>query len=233
VTSVVVLGAGELGGAAAAAVAASGAAQRVTIVDDAVDVARGIALDVRQCGPVLGVETAVAGTGDLAAVVGAAAVIVADRHGARVEWSGDDGLQLLARVRGLNPGALVICAGATQLPLVERAVLEQGTDRRRLVGAAPEALRAAIVALTSLEAGCHPRDVSLAVLGAVDRRRDRRRARHRRAGPAGAAAAGSAAGADVAARTVHLGRGREPRRRHGALRRTRHGVSVCGARTHR
>jgi malate/lactate dehydrogenase len=165
VTSVVVLGAGELGGAVASAVASGGAAHRVTIVDDAVDVARGIALDVRQCGPVQGVETVVAGTADLAAVVGAAAVIVADRHAARAEWSGEDALQLLARVRGLNPGALVICAGAGQLALVERAVLEQGADRRRLFGAAPEALRAAVVALTSLEAGCRPRDVSLAVLG--------------------------------------------------------------------
>ena len=88
VTSVVVLGAGELGAAVASAVAASGAAHRVTIVDDQVDVARGIALDVRQCGPVQGVETAVAGTADLAAVVGAAAVIVADRHAARAEWKG-------------------------------------------------------------------------------------------------------------------------------------------------
>jgi malate/lactate dehydrogenase len=165
VTSVVVLGAGELGGAVAAAVAAGGAAHRVTLVDDAGDVARGIALDVRQCGPVLGVETAVAGTADLAAVIGAAAVIVADRHANRADWSGEDGLQLLGRVRALNPGALVICAGAGQLALVERAVLEQGADRRRLFGAAPEALRAAMVALTSLEAGCHPRDVSLALLG--------------------------------------------------------------------
>ena len=59
-------------------------------------------------------------------------------------------------VRALNPRALVVCAGAAQLALVERAVLEQGADRRRLFGAAPEALRSAMVALTSLEAGCSP-----------------------------------------------------------------------------
>jgi malate/lactate dehydrogenase len=165
VTSVVVLGAGELGGAIASAVAGRGAAHRVTLVDDAAEVARGLALDIRQCGPVLGAETAVIGSADLAAVVGAAAVIVADRHVTRADWSGEEGLQLLARVRALNPGALVICAGATQLALVERAVLEQGADRRRLFGSAPEALRAAIVALTGLEAGCRPGDISLAVLG--------------------------------------------------------------------
>jgi malate dehydrogenase len=166
VTSVVVLGAGELGGEAARAVAAGGAAHRVTIVDEAGDIARGKALDIRQAGPVEGVDTAVIGCADLAAVVGAAAVILADRPGPPAgEWSGEDGLQLLARVRALNPGALVICAGASQLLLVERAVVEQGADRRRLFGSAPEALRAALVALTSLEAGCGPRDVSLAVLG--------------------------------------------------------------------
>jgi hypothetical protein len=166
VTSVVVLGAGELGGAVARAVAAGGAAQRVTIVDDAGDVARGKALDIRQAGPVEAVETAVVGVADLAAVIGAAAIVVADRHGPQShDWSGEDGLQLLARVRALNPGALIVCAGASQLALVERAVLEQGADRRRLFGAAPEALRSAMVALTSLEAGCGPRDVSLALLG--------------------------------------------------------------------
>jgi malate dehydrogenase len=166
VTSVVVLGAGELGGEVARALAAGGAAHRVTIVDDAGDVARGKALDIRQAGPVEGVETAVVGSADLAAVVGAAAVIVADRAGApAAEWTGEDGLQLLARVRALNPGALVVCAGAGQLLLVERAIVEQGADRRRLFGSAPEALRTALVALTSLEGGCGPRDVSLTVLG--------------------------------------------------------------------
>lgn len=165
-TSVVVLGAGELGGEVARAVAAGGAAHRVTIVDEADDVARGKALDIRQAGPVEGVETAVVGSADLAAVVGAAAVILADRPGPRsAEWTGEDGLQLLARVRSLNPGALVVCAGASQLALVERAIIEQGADPRRLFGSASEALRAAMVALTSLEAGCGPRDVSLALLG--------------------------------------------------------------------
>jgi malate dehydrogenase len=166
VTSVVVLGAGELGGEVARAVAAGGAAHRVTIVDEAGDIARGKALDIRQAGPVEGVETAVVGSADLAAVVGVAAVIVADRPGPpTAEWTGEDGLQLLARVRALNPGALVICAGATQLLLVERAIVEQGADRRRLFGSAPEALRAAMVALTTLEAACGPREVSLALLG--------------------------------------------------------------------
>lgn len=165
-TAVVVLGAGELGATVARAVAASGVANRVTIVDDAVDVARGKALDIHQSGALEPIDAEVAGSADLAAAVGAAAIVLADRHGAAPsEWTGEDGLQRLARVRALNPGALIVCAGASQLDLVERAVLEQGGDRRRLVGSAPEALRAAAVALTCLEAGCAPRDLSLTLIG--------------------------------------------------------------------
>jgi hypothetical protein len=166
VTTVVVLGAGELGGEVARAVAASEVANRVTIVDDAVDVARGKALDIHQAGALEHGDAEVVGSADVAAVIGAAAVVIADRHGpAAEEWTGEPGLQWLARIRALNPRALVVCAGATQLDLVERAVIEQGADRRRLVGSAPEALRAAAVALACLEAGCGPRDVSLTLLG--------------------------------------------------------------------
>jgi len=164
VSHVVVLGAGELGSAAARALAAAGGVRRVTLVDDAVDVARGKALDIRQAGAVEPADAEVGATGDLAAVVGAAAVVLGDRHG-RGEWAGDEGLMLLGRVRALNPRALVVCAGPAQLTLVERAVAEHGADRRRLVGSAPEAARAGAIALLCLEAGCAPRDVSLALLG--------------------------------------------------------------------
>ena len=102
---------------------------------------------------------------DPSVAIGASAIIVADRHGPAGEWRGEEGLQLLARLRTLAPRALVVCAGCAQLDLVERAVLEQDADRRRLVASAPEALRSAIAALTSLEAGCSPGEVSLAVLG--------------------------------------------------------------------
>ena len=165
VTTVVVLGAGELGGAVAHALAASDVVRRITLVDDASDVARGKALDIAQAGPVEPLDAELAGSGDPAVAIGASAIIVADRYGPAGEWRGDEGLQLLARLRTLAPRALVVCAGCAQLDLVERAVLEQDADRRRLVASAPEALRSAIAALTSLEAGCSPGEVSLAVLG--------------------------------------------------------------------
>jgi hypothetical protein len=166
VSSVVILGAGELGGAVAQAVVAATVVGRVVLVDDAREVAAGKALDIRQAAPVAGHDGEISGTADLAAVVGAAAVVIADRHGAPPrDWQGDEALQLLARVRALNARALVVGAGPGHLALVERAVAEQGADRGRLIASAPEALRGAVTALASLEAGCGPGDVSLALLG--------------------------------------------------------------------
>lgn len=161
---VVVFGAGELGGAVARALASSGGVQRVTLVDDAVDAARGKALDIQQAGALEPTAAQLVGSADPATVVGAAVVVIADRHG-KGPWGTDDGLQLLARIRALNPRALVVGADAGLLDLVERAVVEQNADRRRVIGSATEALRAGAVALTCLEAGCGPRDISLALLG--------------------------------------------------------------------
>lgn len=162
--TLVVLGAGPLGGAIAHRAAASAGASRIVIVDDAAEVARGKALDIRQAGPVEASGTALEGTSDLAAVVGAAAVVVADRHAAG-EWTGDDALRLLAAVRRFNRDALLVCAGAAQLDTIDRFVHERDGDRRRVVGTAAEAVRSAATALAALEAGVAPRDVMLTVLG--------------------------------------------------------------------
>ena len=123
--------------------AASGAVSRVMLVDDAVDVARGKALDIRQSGAIEAIDAEVAGSADLGAVVGAAASSwpTATRPGAVGVDQGDDGLQLLARVRALNPRALIVCAGASAARPRGAHVHERGADRRRLVGSAPEALR--------------------------------------------------------------------------------------------
>jgi hypothetical protein len=166
VSALVILGAGELGGAVARAAVCAEVARRVVLVDEARDVAAGKALDVRQAAPLDGTDVDVAGPADLAEVVGAAAIVLADGHGAPQDtWTGEAGLQRLARVRQLNPRALVIAADPAQLDLVERAVAEQNADRGRLIASASEALRGAVSALVSLQAGCGPADVSLAVLG--------------------------------------------------------------------
>jgi malate dehydrogenase len=165
VQSIVILGAGELGGALARQLAAADVARRIVLVDDAGRVAEGKALDIRQAAPVDGYTTFVAGTTDESAVLGADAVVLADRFTGGAEWQDDAAVALVRRVTHVNPTAMILCAGARQLLVVERGVREGGIARHRLFGSAPEALRSAIISMTALEAGCAPTEVSLTVVG--------------------------------------------------------------------
>jgi malate dehydrogenase len=166
VATVVILGAGDIGGALARQLAALDLVSRIVIVDDLANVATGKALDVAQSGPVDGYHTTLSGTSDVAAVVGAVAVVLADRAAQpATEWQDENGLALIARVAGLNQSAPIICAGARQASLIEKGVNEAGLSRLRLFGSAPEALRSAAVAITALEANASPIDISLSVLG--------------------------------------------------------------------
>ena len=165
-STVAILGAGDIGGALARQLAAIDVVNRIVIVDDLASVAAGKALDVAQSAPVDRYHTLMSGTADLAAVVGAVAVIIADGAASPAhEWKDEGGLALVRRVAGLNQLAPIICAGAQQASLVERGVNELGISRMRLFGSAPEALRSAIIAIVSLEAGAAPQDISLSVLG--------------------------------------------------------------------
>lgn len=102
----------------------------------------------------------------MAAVVGAVAVVVADRAAQPIaEWADEGGLALIKRVAGLNQAAPIICAGARQASLIERSVNESALSRMRVFGSAPEALRSAVTAITALEANASPTDISLSVLG--------------------------------------------------------------------
>ena len=173
--TVAVLGAGDIGGAFARELAALDLVARIVIVDDLANVAAGKALDVAQSGPEDGYHTALSGSSDVAAVVGAAAIVIADRAGSSgpqdlttsgpQEWVDDAGLALLKRAAGLNQKAFIICAGAQHASLVEKGVNEAGLARVRVFGSAPEALRSAVIAITAAEANAAPSDIALSVLG--------------------------------------------------------------------
>ncbi|MDP2322366.1 MAG: hypothetical protein Q8O42_23870 [Acidobacteriota bacterium] len=165
-STVIILGAGEIGGALARQLAATDLVSRIVLVDDLGSVAAGKALDVAQSGPVDRYHTRMTGTNDLAAVVGAAVIVVADRAGQPGgEWQDEAGLAMLKRVAGLNQVAPLLCAGTAQGGLIERGVNEAGIPRVRLFGTAGEALRSAVMAITALEAQAAPSDISLTVLG--------------------------------------------------------------------
>lgn len=166
VATIVVLGAGDLGGAVARQLAAADVVSRIVIVDEAGAIAAGKALDIAQAGPVDRYSTSLSGTNDVSAVVGAVMIVFADRATPPPsEWQDEAGLALLKRVAGLNQLAPFLCAGTAQTMLIERGVNELGISRARLFGSAPEGLRSAITTMTALEAGAAPDDVSLSVLG--------------------------------------------------------------------
>lgn len=161
----VILGAGPVGAAVAQHLAAADTVARVIIVDESRAVAAGKALDIAQSGPIARFSTTVAGTDDESAVVGAGVIAIADRAAGSAEWEGEPGLALLRRISRLNPSAPILCVGVSSSALIEHGLKELGVPAERLFGTAPAALHAAIVALTALEAGQSPAEVSLSVVG--------------------------------------------------------------------
>ena len=174
--TVCILGAGELGGSIAHALARGEHVRRVLLIDEGGTVAAGTALDIQQAGAVEGFHTRVEGTNDLTRVTGCAVAVIADSGGptspakaghyeSSREWRGEIGLSMMARLKGFLGEAPIVFAGAHQSDLLLAAHREAGFDRRALVGSAPEALAAAARAIVALEANCSPSEVALSVLG--------------------------------------------------------------------
>jgi len=161
---VAIIGAGELGGAAAHLLARHDLARSITLVDETGRVAAGKALDIAQAAPIEGFATQLSGSNDVSGAAGAAVVVLADRVGGG-EWRGEDGLLLLKQLRQTASGAVIVCAGAAQRELVDRGVRELRFARARLFGSAPEALAGGARALVALAVNGSPRDVALSVLG--------------------------------------------------------------------
>jgi malate/lactate dehydrogenase len=163
---ITILGAGPLGGALAHTLAGRNRVGMVRLIDPASGVAAGTALDVRQAGPVERFDTRVTAAGQIDAVIGSGAVVVtgpADTPDE--EWQGEEALALLTRVAALTDRAPIVCAGATQGPLVACGVQQLGIDRRRILGSGPGALVSGLRALVALEAGVSPDEVSINLLG--------------------------------------------------------------------
>src|SRR5438067_2057559 len=104
---IAIIGAGELGGAAAHALARRNVAAAIRLVDERGRVAEGKALDIMQAAPIEGFATSVSGSTDLSTAGGAAIVVVADRFGGS-EWQGEDGLMLLKRLDQVAPRAVMV-----------------------------------------------------------------------------------------------------------------------------
>jgi len=167
--TVAIVGAGDIGGATAQALASCDRVRQVWLIDRAAHAAVGKALDLQQAGTVARLRARLGGTSDEHRVIGCAVCVVADRFGVRApdaEWQGDEGLAMLERVARHLGTAPIVFAGASQTDLLSRLAGETPTHRRRLIGSAAGALTAALTAIVAMEADCSPREIMLTVLGA-------------------------------------------------------------------
>lgn len=163
---VAILGAGEIGGATARALAIRARVSAIRLIDEQSTVAAGKALDLRQAAPISGSDTRIDGSTDFASTAGADAIVLADTASG-TEWSGEPGLALLRRLARLGclEQAVVICAGASQGTLMQQGFDELGLSRSRVVGSAPEALAATARSLVAIEARGSASQVALTVIG--------------------------------------------------------------------
>jgi malate dehydrogenase len=164
--TVAIVGAGDIGGATARALAAHDQIGRLLLIDTMGDAAAGKALDIQQSGAVDLFHTRLQGTADETRITGCSVCVVADRMSAgRGEWQGDDGLAMLARIARYLGDMPIVFAGVSQIELLARAARELSLRRGRLIGSSPEALASSLRAIVALEARCSPREVALTVLG--------------------------------------------------------------------
>jgi malate dehydrogenase len=171
-SSVAIIGAGELGGAVAQALARLECAREIRLIDAAAGAAAGKALDLAQAAPVDGYSCRLTSAPDARAAAGADVIVIADRFGSpSKEWEGEEGLALVRRVWELaeTDPTTILCAGASQRMLIARAVSEARVNRNRIVGSAPAAFESAARALAAIMLDGSPTDVSLMVIGAPPR----------------------------------------------------------------
>jgi malate dehydrogenase len=165
-STISIIGAGDVGGAVAHALARGERVARVLLIDASGKAAAGKALDIQQAGGVEHFHTRVEGSDDPARAAGSAVCVIADRFGHLAsEWEGDDGLHMIARLATEVGDAPFVFAGAHQGPLLLAASREAGIRRDRLIGSAPEALASAVRAIVAMEARCSSAEVALTVLG--------------------------------------------------------------------
>lgn len=162
---VAIVGAGEIGGATAHALATSDRVRRVLLIDPAGSIAAGKALDIQQSGAIAGTHVRLEGTDDPGRAAGCAACAIADRAAGAGEWRGEEGAAMLRQIVSSVHEAPLVLAGTQQTDLIAYAVSEAGLQRERIIGSAPEALASAVAAIVALEARCSPTEVTLTVLG--------------------------------------------------------------------
>lgn len=165
VTSAAIIGAGELGGAVARALAMREAVDRIVIVDAAGSASAGVALDIQQSLAISGSHGRLIGTTDVARAVGCDVCVIADRFGITSQAHEDEDARTAA-VLALTTPAPAIFAGTWPSSLLMAIAGLPASDRGRVLGSSPEAFASAVRSIVALEAHCAPGEVALTVVGA-------------------------------------------------------------------
>ncbi len=150
--SVAIHGAGPHGSAIAHRLAERGRLAEVKLIDEAGAIAAGKALDIRQAGPINGYDTAVTGSTDLLACVGADVIVFADTI-SDGEWEGERGLAFVQRLVRAGAGSPLVFAGPKQTWLMEAAAREARVPIDRLIATAAGTLSNTAAALVHIETG--------------------------------------------------------------------------------
>jgi len=166
---VAIIGAGSLGGALTHHLALGDQVREIRLIDSDERIARGKALDIRQSSPIDGFATLLSDAGSITGVAGAAAIVVADAASGTGEYAGEEGLALLRRVVAVESSAPIVCAGAAQRELIERAVSELHIPDNRIMGSAPLALESGLRAMAGLSLDYSGVPVALTVVGVPPR----------------------------------------------------------------
>ena len=150
---VAIIGAGEIGGAVARALAVAVPRRMVCLIDEKASAAAGKALDLMQSGPLRSRIRESRAPRISRPPQRARGDRDCRSFGSAAEWAGETGPALLRRLaRGRLPGsAVVVCAGRPASPHAA-GFDELGLSRRRVVGSSPEALASTARALVAIEA---------------------------------------------------------------------------------
>lgn len=185
-STVVIVGAGPLGGAVASSLALRECCSRIVLCDPRFDVAARVAMDVAHACPVTGSDTRVTwsrleaigapqtASGGAAtpmsgaeATVGTVAdvLVFADSGETGAEWAGESGLALASRVLAVSGRAPAVFAGAAQVWLLERSAAELGRTRESVLGTAALAFEAGVRTMLALEADAAVSQAIVRVVG--------------------------------------------------------------------
>jgi malate/lactate dehydrogenase len=164
-TTIAIIGAGNLGGLTAYALAQCRSVGRVILIDQAGDRAEGTALDIRQSGAIARAHARVEGHRDLTRAVDCDVCVLADPSNLKYIESGEFATsRLLAELSTLIGNVPLVIGGTEQVDWLA-AASRHGVAAHRLLGAGAHAMVSAVGSLVALEADCSSTEVSLVVLG--------------------------------------------------------------------